>query len=286
MKGKHPINWLCELLGVSRSGYYKAQKRGPSARQRRDAELAPKIAASHRRSRRTYGAPRIVKDLQEEGTPISKRRCTRLMQDQGIQGRKKHRRKPRTTDSRQTKAPAPNRLAQRAAPTDRDQVWVTDITCIPTDEGWLYLAAIVDLWSRRVVGWACGPTMHVNLVLTALRRALAQRQPPAGLLHHSDRGSQYAAHDYTTALAAAGLVASMSRAGNCYDNAFIESFWSTCKSDTELDHLVLATRREVELVIFDYIETFYNPTRRHSSLGYLSPAAFENQPTKQDKSAA
>ena len=286
MKGKYPIIWLCELLGVSRSGYYKAKKRGPSARQRRDAELAPRIADSHRRSRRTYGAPRIVKDLREEGVRMGRGRCGRLMKAQGLRGRKKHCRKPRTTDSRHTKAPAPNRLAERAAPTDRDQVWVTDITCIPTDEGWLYLAAIVDLWSRRVVGWACGPTMHVSLVLTALRRALAQRQPPAGLLHHSDRGSQYAAHEYTTALAAAGLVASMSRAGNCYDNAFIESFWSTCKSDTQLDHLVLATRREVELVIFDYIETFYNPTRRHSSLGYLSPAAFESQPTKTDKSAA
>jgi transposase InsO family protein len=286
MKGAYPITWLCELLGVSRSNYYKAKRGEPSARARADAELAKKIAASHRRSRRTYGAPRIVKDLQDEGTPISKRRCTRLMKDQGIQGRKKHRGKPRTTDSRQTKAPAPNRLAERAAPTNRDQVWVTDITCLPTDEGWLYLAAIVDLWSRRVVGWACGPTMHVSLVLTALRRALAQRQPPAGLVHHSDRGSQYAAHEYTMALAAAGLVASMSRAGNCYDNAFIESFWSTCKSDTELDHLVLATRREVELVIFDYIETFYNPTRRHSSLGYLSPVAFEKQSTRKDQQAA
>jgi putative transposase len=286
MKGEYPISWLCELLGVSRSGYYRAKTRGPSARQRRDAELAPRIAHSHRRSRRTYGAPRIVKDLQQEGTPISKRRCTRLMKAQGIQGRKKHRTKPRTTDSRQTQAPAPNRLEERAAPTDRDQIWVTDITCIPTHEGWLYLAAIVDLWSRRVVGWACGPTMHVSLVLTALRRALAQRQPPAGLLHHSDRGSQYTAHEYITALADAGLLASMSRAGNCYDNAFIESFWSTCKSDTELDRLVLATRREVELVIFDYIETFYNPTRRHSSLGYLSPVAFENLNQRKDTQAA
>lgn len=286
MKGEYPITWLCELLGISRSNYYGAKKRRPSARQRRDAELAPRIAELHRRSRRTYGTPRIVKDLQEEGVRIGRERCGRLMKAQGIQGRKKHRAKPRTTDSRQTQAPAPNRLAERGAATDRDQVWVTDITCIPTAEGWLYLAAIVDLWSRRVVGWACGPTMHVSLVLTALRRALVQRQPPNGLLHHSDRGSQYAAHEYTTALIAAGLVASMSRAGNCYDNAFIESFWSTCKSDTELDHLVLATRCEVELVIFDYIETFYNPTRRHSSLGYRSPVAFENLNSRKDTQVA
>jgi putative transposase len=279
MKGKHPVTWLCALLGISRSHYYGAKKRGPSARERADAELAEKIAASHHRSRCTYGAPRIVKDLQAEGTEISKRRCTRLMKAQGLQGRKKHRRKPRTTDSRGTTAPAPNRLAKRAAPTGANQTWVTDITCLATDEGWLYLAAIVDLWSRRVVGWACGPTMHVSLVLTALRRALDQR-------HHSDRGSQYASHEYKEALAAAGLIASMSRAGNCYDNAFIESFWSTCKTDTGLDRTVLPTRQDAELAIFDYIETFYNPTRRHSSLGYLSPVAFENQPTKKDKSAA
>ena len=286
MKGAYPITWLCELLGISRSNYYKAKRRGLSTREREDVQLAPKIAASHRRSRGTYGTPRIVEDLREEGVRIGRQRCGRLMKAQGLQGRKKHRRKPRTTNSRHTHAPAPNLLAQQPAPTGPNQTWVTDITCVLTGEGWLYLAAVVDLWSRRVVGWACGPTMHVSLVLTALRQALAQRRPPAGLLHHSDRGSQYAAHEYIAALAAAGLVASMSRAGNCYDNATMESFWSTCKSDTELDRIVPATRHEAELAIFDYIESFYNPTRRHSSLGYLSPVAFENQPTKTDKSAA
>lgn len=286
MKGKYPVRVLCELLGLSRSNYYEARQRGPSAREREDAELAAQIAAAHRKSRRTYGAPRIVADLQAAGTPISKRRCARLMKAQGLQGRKKHRRKPRTTDSRETHAPAPNRLAQQPAPTGPNQIWITDITCVLTAEGWLYLAAIVDLWSRRVVGWACGPTMHVSLVLAALRKALAQRRPPAGVLHHSDRGSQYAAHEYTDALAAAGLVASMSRAGNCYDNATMESFWSTCKSDTQLDVLVPPTRRAAELAIFDYIETFYNPTRRHSSLGQLSPAAFENLNSRKDTKAA
>lgn len=286
MKGTYPIRLLCDLLGVSRSGYYKAQRRGAGARQREDARLARKIADSHRRSRKTYGTPRIVEDLREEGVRIGRRRCGRLMQQQGIRGRKKHRRKPRTTDSRDTHAPAPNRLAEKPAPSGPNQIWVTDITCVLTGEGWLYLAAIVDLWSRRVVGWACGPTMHVSLVLAALRKALAQRRPSAGLLHHSDRGSQYAAHEYTAALAQAGLVASMSRAGNCYDNAFIESFWSTCKSDTELDRIVLASRRDAELAIFDYIETFYNPTRRHSSLGQISPVAFENRHTRKDIQAA
>jgi transposase InsO family protein len=286
MKGKYPISVLCELLGVSRSNYYAARHRGPSTREREDAQLARKIAVAHRRSRGTYGAPRIVEDLREQGVRIGRKRCARLMKAQGIRGRKKHRRKPRTTDSRDTHAPAPNRLAQQPAPTGPNQIWITDITCVLTAEGWLYLAAIVDLWSRRVVGWACGPTMHVSLVLTALRKALAQRRPPAGVLHHSDRGSQYAAHEYTAALATAGLVASMSRAGNCYDNATMESFWSTCKSDTQLDVLVAPTRRAAELAIFDYIETFYNPTRRHSSLGQISPVAFENLNSRKDTQAA
>jgi transposase InsO family protein len=286
MKGEYPISWLCELLGVSRSSYYGAKKRGLSAREREDAQVAAKIAAAHRRSRGTYGTPRIVEDLREEGVRIGRERCGRLMKAQGIRGRKRHRRKPRTTDSRDTHAPAPNRLAQQPAPTGPNQTWITDITCVLTGEGWLYLAAIVDLWSRRVVGWACGPTMHVSLVLTALRKALAQRSPSAGVLHHSDRGSQYAAHEYTAALAAAGLVASMSRAGNCYDNATMESFWSTCKSDSQLDVIVLSTRRDAELAIFDYIETFYNPTRRHSSLGQMSPVAFENLNSRKDIQAA
>jgi len=286
MKGAHPVSVLCELLGISRSGYYKAKGRSPSAREREDARLAQKIATSHRRSRGTYGTPRIVEDLREEGVHIGRKRCGRLMKAQGIRGRKKHCRKPRTTDSRDTHAPAPNHLAQQPAPTRPNQIWVTDITCVLTAEGWLYLAAIVDLWSRRVVGWSCSPTMHVSLVLDALRKALAQRCPPKGVLHHSDRGSQYAAREYTAALAAAGFVASMSRAGNCYDNAAMESFWSTCKTDTELDRIVPATRRDAELAIFDYIETFYNPTRRHSSLGQISPVAFENLNSRKDTKAA
>jgi transposase InsO family protein len=241
---------------------------------------------AHRRSRKNYGAPRLVEDLRAEGTPISKRRCARLMKAEGIHGRKKHHRRPRTTDSRHPHPPAKNLLAERPAPNGPNQAWMTDITYLPTAEGWLYLAAILDVWSRRVVGWACGPTLHVSLVLTALGRARAGRQPPKGLLHHSDRGSQYAGGDYRAALAAAGMECSMSRAGNCYDNAAMESFWSTLKTETELDALTPISRRAAELAVFDYIETFYNPTRRHSSLGYLSPVAFENQPTKTDKSAA
>jgi transposase InsO family protein len=286
MKGVCSISTLCELLGVSPSRYYAVRKGTASARERQDAELAVKIAEAHRRSRGTYGAPRIVAELREQGVAIGRARCARLMKAQGLRGRKKHRRKPRTTDSRDTHAPAPNRLAQQPPPTGPNQTWVTDITCVLTAEGWLYLAAIVDLWSRRVVGWSCSPTMHVSLVLDALRKALALRRPPAGLLHHSDRGSQYAAREYIAALAAAGLVASMSRAGNCYDNAYIESFWSTCKSDTQLDVVVPPTRNDAQLAIFDYIETFYNPTRRHSSLGQISPVAFENIKSRKDTQAA
>lgn len=286
MKGKHPLRVLCEVLAVSRSGFYRWQERGLTKRQRDDARLAEQIAAAHARSRQNYGAPRIVEELRDEGTPISKRRCARLMKARGLQGRKKHRRRPRTTDSRHAHAPAENLLAKQAPPTAANQAWMTDITYIETGEGWLYLAAILDVWSRRVVGWACGPTLHVSLVLAALSAALRQRQPPKGLLHHSDRGVQYACHDYAAALTAAGIICSMSRKANCYDNAAMESFWSTLKTETGLDAAVPISRRAAELIVFDYIETFYNPTRRHSSLGYLSPVAFEKQPTKNDIKAA
>lgn len=286
MKGEYAVALLCEVLGVSRSGYYRWQTRRPTSRQREDEQLSAKIIAAHARSRRNYGAPRVVAELRDEGTPISKRRCARLMRAHALRGRKKHRRRPRTTDSNHAHALAANLLGQQPAPSAANQAWMTDITYIETAEGWLYLAAILDVWSRRVVGWACGPTLHVSLVLAALHAALRQRRPPKGLLHHSDRGVQYACHDYATALRAAGLVCSMSRRGNCYDNAAMESFWSTLKTETGLDASVPISRRAAELIVFDYIETFYNPTRRHSSLGYLSPVAYENQPTKNDSKAA
>ena len=285
MKGKHPVSVLCEVLAVSRSGYYRSAKHRPTQRQRDDARLAEQIAAAHAHSRKNYGAPRIVAELRDADTPISKRRCARLMKAHGLQGRKKHRRRPRTTDSQHAHAPAKNLLAEQPAPTGPNQAWMTDITYIETGEGWLYLAAILDGWSRRVVGWACGPTLHVSLVLAALSAALRQRKPSKGLLHHSDRGVQYACHEYVAALATAGIIASMSRKGNCYDNAAMESFWSTLKTETGLAAAVPISRRAAELIVFDYIETFYNPTRRHSSLGYISPVAFEKQPTTDIKAA-
>jgi len=286
MKGEHPVRTLCELLGVSPSGYYGWRQKRPTKRQREDTALAAKIAAAHRASRKTYGVPRIVEDLREAGIRTSKRRCARLMRAQGLRGKKKNRRRPRTTDSRHAQPVAANLIAQRLAPSGPNQAWRTDITYLKTAEGWLFLAAILDAWSRRIVGWACAPTLHACLALAALRDALQRRQPPKGLLHHSDRGCQYVDADYVALLNAAGLERSMSRAGNCYDNAAMESFWSTFKTDTGLDEIVLASRREAELAVFDYIETFYNPRRRHSSLGYLSPVAFENQQTLKDIKAA
>jgi transposase InsO family protein len=286
MKGEHPVRMLCDLLGASPSGYYRWRQQRPSARQREDAAMAAKIEVAHRASRGIYGAPRIVVDLREAGTPISKRRCARLMRAQGLKGKKKHRRRPRTTDSRHTQPIAANLIAERPTPTGPNQCWLTDITFLQTGEGWLYLAAILDKWSRRIVGWACGPTLHACLVLAALHDALKRRRPPKGLLHHSDRGSQYVDAEYVALLAEVGIERSMSRAGNCFDNAAMESFWSTFKSDTGLDESIPATRREAELAVFDYIETLYNPTRRHSSLGFLSPVAFENQNKLNDIKAA
>ena len=286
MKGEHSIELLCELLGVSRSGYYRWLAAKPTARAKRDAELSDKIVEFHANSRGNYGAPRILRDLQEAGFETSEKRCARLMKERGLRGRKKHRRKPRTTDSRHRQPVAPNVLALLEQPTAANQVWVTDITYLETAEGWLYLAAILDVFSRRIVGWACAPTLAATLVIAAWRDAVARRKPVPGLLHHSDRGCQYVEREFVLELEQYGAARSMSRAGNCYDNAMMESFWSTMKTETGLDVMIPATRRHAELAVFDYIETFYNPTRRHSSLGYLSPVAFEKQQTKQDIKAA
>jgi putative transposase len=286
MKGEHPVRMLCDLLNVSASGYYRWRQQRPSARQHADVDMAAKIAAAHRASRGTYGVPRIVVDLREAGTPTSKRRCARLMRAQGLKGKKKHRRHPRTTDSRHWGPVAANLVATRPKPSGPNQCWLTDITYVQTAEGWLYVAAILDRWSRRIVGWACGPTLHAGLVLAALQDALRRRRPPKGLLHHSDRGSQYVDGDYLKALEAAGIERSMSRAGNCYDNAAMESFWSSLKSDTGLDATIPAGRHHAELAVFDYIETFYNQRRRHSSLGQISPVAFENKQQLNDIKAA
>ncbi len=286
MTGEHSISLLCEVLGVARSGYYRWSAAAATDRQRDDSALAAQIAVSHRQSRGNYGAPRIVADLREAGVRTSRRRCARLMGDLGLRGRKKHRRKPRTTDSRHDQPVAPNLLALLEKPQAPDQVWLTDITYLDTGEGWLYLAVILDAWSRRVVGWACAATLVATLVIAALQDAIKRRGPQPGLLHHSDRGSQYVDADLVAALNAAGVARSMSRAGNCYDNATMESFWSSLKTETAMDLQPAATRLAAKLAVFDYIETFYNPARRHSALGYLSPVVFETKNSKQHSKAA
>jgi transposase InsO family protein len=285
MRSDHSIVLLCEVLSVARSGYYQWSAPQVNAREREDATIAARIAIHHRASRGNYGAPRIVEDLREEGILTGRRRCSRLMKSLGVCGRKKHRRKPRTTDSRHNKPVAPNLLAILEKPTAPNQVWVTDITYLATDEGWVYLAVILDAWSRRVVGWACAPTLVATLVIAAFHDAIKRRHPAPGLVHHSDRGSQYVDAQLLDALNHAGFARSMSRAGNCYDNASIESFWSSLKTETQMDILPPHTRHDAKLAVFDYIETFYNPTRRHSSLGYLSPVAFEKQNLNKIKAA-
>jgi putative transposase len=275
MKGDYPVRLLCQTLEVAASGYYRWRAQPPSRRQKEDEILTAQIVVAHRKSRHTYGAPRMVEELRDSEVRISRRRCARLMRARGLRGTKKNRKRPRTTDSSHGRPTPENRLATASAPNGPNQVWLTDITYLKTAEGWLYLAAILDLWSRRIVGWAAAPILQTELVLAALRDALQRRHPPKGLLHHSDRGSQYVDREYVELLDAYGIERSMSRAGNCYDNAAMESFWSTFKSDTGLDRFEPASRHDAELAVFDYIETFYNPTRRHSSLGHISPVAFE-----------
>jgi putative transposase len=272
----HPVKELCAAFGVSRSGYYAWLARPPSARAQADAELTSRLCQAHDASRRTYGSPRLVVVLRRQGRRISRRRVQRLMRAAGRRGLQRRRWVPRTTDSRHDQPIAPNRLAEVPPPQHRDQIWVTDITHVPTEEGWLYVAGVMDRWSRRVVGLAMAEHLRTQLVSDALRQAHTRRQPAKGCLHHSDRGCQYASQEYRHRLAAHGLEASMSRAGNCYDNAAMESFWGTLKN--ELVHRqTFATRAQARAAIFEYVEVFYNRQRLHSALDYKSPVDFENQ---------
>lgn len=277
MRGVYPVRVLCETLQVTASGYYRRRRQPHSRRTEEDEVLKSQIATAHKKGRGTYGAPRIVDELRDQGVRISRRRCARLMREKGLCGTKKNRRRPRTTDSRHGRAVPANHLATCPPPSRPNQVWVTDITYLKTGEGWLFLAAVLDLWSRRIVGWATAPSLHATLAIAALRNALRERQPLEALLHHSDRGSQYVEANYVQLLDAYAIQRSMSRAGNCYDNATMESFWSTLKSDTQLDRIEPSSRSAAELAVFDYIETFYNRTRRHSSLGGVSPVTFEQR---------
>jgi transposase InsO family protein len=267
---------MCRVLAVSPAGFYAAQRRAPSARATRDQALRVKVREAHSRSRRRYGAPRVHAELQAQGERVGKKRVARLMRDDGIAGRRP-RRWVRTTDTRHAEPLAPNVLERQfgveqvAGP---NRVWVSDLTYVPTREGWLFLAIVLDLAARRVVGWAMRETLDAELALAALRMALADRRPAAGLVHHSDRGSQYACGDYRALLAAHGLVASMSKKGDCWDNAVAESFFATLEIELILEADWL-TRDAARQAIFAYIETWYNRERRHSSLGYRSPVQYE-----------
>jgi transposase InsO family protein len=268
-----PVDTMCRVLAVSRSGYYAWKKRPEPRRKAQDEQLAAEIAGTHKRSRGIYGSPRVHRDLKARGIRVSKKRVERLMQQRGLRGRRK-RRFCCTTDSRHALPIAPNVLDRRFEADAPNRVWVGDVTYIATGEGWLYLAVLLDLFSRRVVGWATSATNDRALALHALDRALKHRRPQAGLLHHTDRGSPYASDDYRAALDRRGLVASMSRSGDCYDNAVAESFFATLKAE-HVHHQDFPSREVARASIADYIEGFYNPARRHSSIGYVSPIEFE-----------
>ena len=270
---------MCRVLQVSTQGFYAWLKRAPSHRQVANQALAVTIWELHVRSRRRYGSPRVHRGLQVRGQRVGRNRVARLMREQGLRARPK-RRFRRTTDSNHQLPVGPNVLARNFTADAPNKVWVTDLTYVWTLEGWLYVAAILDLFSRRVVGWAVSDSLERQIALDALAMALQSRNPAPGLVHHSDRGSQYASADYQRVLKDWGIVCSMSRKGDCWDNAVAESFFATLKLELVYD-CIFATRAQATSAIFEYIEIFYNRDRFHSSLGYLTPAGYEalvNQP--------
>lgn len=279
-QGQFAVRLMCTALAVSESGYYEAVARelAPSAHAVADERLRVHVRAVHRKSRGRYGAPRVHAELQAQGQPVAKKRVARLMREDGLVGRRA-RAHGRTTDSAHAEPVAPNLLARRFSVAEHptpDRVWVGDLTYVPTREGWLFLAVLLDLATRRVVGWAMGATLATALPLAALHQAIRERRPPPGLVQHTDRGSQYASQEYRAVLAAHAMRQSMSRKGDCWDNAVSESFFAT------LEHELLAdadfhTRREAHLAVAAFIETWYNVERRHSTLGYVSPVQYEQQ---------
>lgn len=270
------VSAICQVLRVSRSGYYDWLQREPSARQLANGQLLPLIIETYTQSRRTYGSPRVTQALKQQNQCCGRHRVARLMRQVGLRGVQKKAFRPRTTQSDHPLPIAPNRLKQGPAPTQPNQVWVSDITYLLTGQGWLYLAAVMDLCSRKVVGWATAEHLKTTLVQEALERALRTRRPPPGLVHHSDRGIQYASQQYRQLLQSHQILSSMSAQGNCYDNASMESFFSTLKSEL-IGRQSWSTHPELKLAIFDYVETFYNRKRLHSSLNYQSPTQFEEQ---------
>jgi len=268
-----PVTALCRVLAVSPSGYYGSCGRPKSSRTRRDEELAERVAAAHVASKRRYGSPRVHAELKAVGERVGRKRVARLMREKKLAARTRRRFRA-TTDSRHSFPVAPNVLERDFTATAPNEAWVTDITFLWTAQGWLYLAVILDLFSRRVVGWATSENVDRHLALAALDRALALRRPRAGLVHHSDRGSTYASTDYRKALEARGIECSMSRIGDCWDNAVAESFFASLKRELEeVDDL--ESRGQATLLVGEYIDGFYNVQRRHSAIDYKSPIEFE-----------
>ena len=267
---------MCQVLKVTRSGFYAWCQRGKSPRQERREALLEQIQAVHQESRCTYGSPRIAAELEDQPVKACRNTVAKYMREEGITAKQKKHFVPRTTDSGHEHPIAPNRLDRCFEASAPNRKWVCDLTYLFTQEGWLYLSVVIDLFSRKVVGWSMSDDTKAPSVAGALQMAIARRKPKAGLIHHSDRGPQYACGFYRQLLSNHGIQASMSRSGNCYDNACAESFFATLK--TELVHRMhYRTRAEASASVFEWIECWYNRKRRHSSLGYLSPEAFEAQ---------
>lgn len=274
---RHPVALSCRVLGVSRSGYYAWRGRPPSARRQADTALSERIMTIHQMSRGTYGSPRIHAELRATGERCGRQRVTRLMRLAGLRGCHGQRRRFRTTQPDRQAVPAPDRVGRAFAPAligAPNRLWVADITYVPTLEGWLYLAVVLDAFSRRVVGWAMADHLRSEVVLAALAMAIQQRQPPAGLIHHSDRGSQYTSLAVGQRLQDAGIVSSMNGVGSCYDNAVMEAFFASLKVEW-LHRQTWPTRAAAQLAIFEYIEVWYNRRRRHSTLAYATPLEYE-----------
>ena len=271
---------MCQSLSVSRSGFYRWASSEPSKRQQEDAILVREVRTVHLEFKERYGAPRIQAELKDRGFSCSRKRVARRMRENGIRSKRARKVKVATTDSKHSLPVAENLLGRDFCPAGPNRAWVSDITYIPTAEGWIYLATVIDLWSRKVVGWEMGDSMETGLVITAFERACVSRGRPEGVIFHSDRGSQYASHDFRESLEDNKFIQSMSRKGDCWDNACAESFFKTLK-DEEVFHRKYQTREEARMSVFEYIEAFYNRRRKHSFLGYLSPEEFERCKTQQ-----
>lgn len=282
-KAFFPVALMCRMLEVSRSGYYAWNCRPPPPRVSDDERLAQEITRVHNSSHRRYGSPRVHQELRQRGHRHGRKRIARLMRSHGLQARAP-RRFRRTTQADPALPVAPNLLGRNFAATGANRAWVSDITYLWTAEGWLYLVAILDLFSRRVVGWAIDERIDSELCIRALKDAIAQRRPAAGLVFHSDRGCQYASREFRKVLADHEIVQSMSRRGDCWDNAPAESFWSTLKTEL-MDQMPFATHEQARAVAAQYIENFYNYRRLHSRIGYRSPAQFELEAVSQSAAA-